>query len=261
MTTRLGVDAAAWASPWRRRSVGEKAFLALGLLVVAMAGLGPVVDVAVVVVAGAAAVLGARVPLGTVLRTWALPSSFVAVGLLGIVVSLGPAAADTVWQWGPVSVSRTSLATAAETGARSLAAAAALLLLALTTPMSDLLSSLRRLGVPVLLLEIAGLVYRTLFQLLDAQAGIRESQAARLGYVDRRTALRSTAGLMSAVLMRTFTRARRLEEGLAGRGYDGALLVTTAPRPVSWPFVAVSACLLLALVGAALLVPPGWGWR
>jgi cobalt/nickel transport system permease protein len=55
------------------------------------------------------------------------------------------------------------------------------------------------------------------------------------------------------VFVAAFDRARRLEEGLALRGYDGALRVVTEPRPVSRPFLA-GAVLLVAAVAAAGLV-------
>ena len=97
-------------------------------------------------------------------------------------------------------------------------------MLALTTPMTDVLGGLRRVGVPAFLVEIAGVVYRMIFTLLDSVGTIRESQTARLGYATRRAALASTGTLL----------AGRLEAGLAGRGYTGDLIVTTPARQASW---------------------------
>ena len=50
----------------------------------------------------------------------------------------------------------------------------------------------------------------------------------------RRAALASTGTLLGGVLVRAWTRAQRLEAGLAGRGYTGDLIVTTPARQASW---------------------------
>jgi cobalt/nickel transport system permease protein len=87
-------------------------------------------------------------------------------------------------------------------------------------------------------------VHRMLFLLLDTASAVRDAQAARLGHRTWRTTYRSVAGQAAAVFVAAFDRARRLEDGLALRGYDGALRVVVEHRPVSRPF----------LLGAALLV-------
>ena len=206
------------------------------------------VDLAVVVVAFVAVTVGARVAPGLVLRVWALPAVFVVIGLVGVLVSIGPAPDDALWQAGPFSIGRSSLDRAVLTGARAAAGAAAVLVLALTTPMTDVLGGLRRVGVPAFLVEIAGVVYRMIFTLLDSVGTIRESQTARLGYATRRAALASTGTLLAGVLVRAWTRAQRLEAGLAGRGYTGDLIVTTPARQASWR----SLCGVVLVVGALM---------
>ena len=244
----LAIDEAAWSSAWRSHAVSEKAALALGLLAVAMVARDVRVDLAVVVVAFVAVTVGARVAPGLVLRVWALPAVFVVIGLVGVLVSIGPAPDDALWQAGPFSIGRSSLDRAVLTGSRAAAGAAAVLVLALTTPMTDVLGGLRRVGVPAFLVEIAGIVYRMIFTLLDSVGTIRESQTARLGYATRRAALASTGTLLAGVLVRAWTRAQRLEAGLAGRGYTGDLIVTTPARQASWR----SLCGVVLVVGALM---------
>mgnify|MGYP007026062988 CR=1 FL=1 len=94
----LAIDEAAWSSAWRSHAVSEKAALALGLLAVAMVARDVRVDLAVVVVAFVAVTVGARVAPGLVLRVWALPAVFVVIGLVGVLVSIGPAPDDALWQ-------------------------------------------------------------------------------------------------------------------------------------------------------------------
>lgn len=249
---RLALDDAAWSSSWRSRSTAEKAILALGLLAVAATSPAPVVSLCVLAVAMSAALLAARVPVRTYALALVGPAAFVALGALVIALHIGTVPDDAVWSWGPLSTTRESLALAGSVTTRSIAAFSALLLLAMTTPMSDILAGLRRLRVPEVLIDIAGLIYRMLFSLLGAAATILEAQRGRLGYSSGPASRRSLGALGGAVLAQSWSRARRLEAGLAGRGYCGSLRTLSTARPVSVPFV--SAALLVVAALAALSV-------
>ncbi len=251
---RLAIDDAAWTNAWRHRSTAEKAFLSLGLLLVALLGHAVVVGVLTGVAALLLALVGARISAPTLVRALAGPAIFVAVGLVAVVVTLDTFTGPTIWSWGPFAITGDSLARAGEIAARSFGAVSAMLLLAMTTPVNDLLGGMRRIGLPAIVVEISAAVYRMIFLLLDSQAAIRESQAARLGYEDRSTAVRSFGQLGAATLIRAWTRAQRLEDGLAGRGYDGSLTTVGRKEPVSWAFVAASAVLLAGLATLAIAI-------
>jgi cobalt/nickel transport system permease protein len=171
------------------------------------------------------------------------PLVFIAVGSVPLLVAVG---GDTLVRWEPAGP---ALALAG----RALAALLCLVLFAATTPLADTLPRLERLGVPAAVTEIAALMYRLLFLLLDTINGVREAQAGRLGFRNWRTTYRSVAGQAGAVFVGSFDRARRLEQGLALRGYTGSLKVQVEARPVSWPFLASTAALLASVVTATLV--------
>ena len=245
---RLAVDEAAWSNAWRRRSTAEKSLLALGLLAVAVTAVDPLVPLGVMGVAVAAALAGARVRPRTFLLAVAAPAGFVALGAVVIAVSFSTTTPeDALFSLGPVHATPDSVDRAVLATARSAGAMAALMLLATTTPINDLLTGLRTLRVPEVVVDVAGLIYRMLFSLLEAAFAIRAAQAARLGYATGGAARRSLGSLISAVLLRAWTRAVRLEEGLVGRGYGTSLRTVAVARPVSWPFVATAAVVVAAL--------------
>ncbi|MCY7344252.1 MAG: hypothetical protein LH603_21060 [Pseudonocardia sp.] len=62
------------------------------------------------------------------------------------------------------------------------------------TPLADTLPRLERLGVPPAVTEIAALMYRLLFLLLDTVTAVRDAQARRLGFRTWRCTYRSVAG-------------------------------------------------------------------
>lgn len=244
----LAIDVAAWASPWRHRSPGDKVLLAFGLVLCALLlpvwpGCLIVTVVAVGLALGPAGVNGrvfARAARGAL--------AFITLAGLSIALTWQPDP-DAGWE---LTVTGASAVVAARTSAHAIAGTAAMLLLATTTPISDLLGWAHRRGLPDVVTDIAGLTYRLLFVLLDTSNEVLAAQAARLGYATRRAGLRSAAMLASVVLTRAWTRARRLEDGLTGRGLDGALRVLDEPRPSSPRFVLAAIVVLAAVCALSL---------
>ncbi|MGW0747849.1 cobalt ECF transporter T component CbiQ [Streptomyces sp. NPDC002587] len=243
----LPIDAAAHSSRWRHRHPLEKAVLGIGLTVTAVClpawpG-GPLVAAATLtVLLGPAGVAGRqlwrafRIPLGFCF-TGALPLLFV-VGGPGGLLSLAPD--------GPRH--------AAELLLRTSAASLGVLLFAFTTPVSDVLPRLVRAGVPAPVVDVALVMYRIGFLLLDSLARIRQAQAARLGTTGRAAAWRSVGALAATSFVRAFDRAARLQSGLAGRGYDGALRVLVPEAALSWRFLTACAALLTGLTAVTLVL-------
>lgn len=251
---RLALDDTAWSSPWRTRSTLEKAVLSLGLLTVAVTSPSWQVSAVVLAVGAAIALFVARVPLRSYFLALLGPVAFLVIGASVIAVHIGSATPDALWAWGPFSVTRESLVLALTVSMRSIAAFAALLLLAMTTPLSDVLTGLRRIRMPDVLVDIAGLIYRMLFSLLGSASAIMEAQRSRLGYSSGPAARRSVGSLGIAVLMQAWNRARRLEAGLAGRGYTGSLRTIPPVRTVSLVFVGASIVLISALATLSLTI-------
>ena len=242
--TGLAIDDAAWASAWRVRSPGDKLLVSLGLVISAL--LLPVWPGSVLV--GLTAVvlaLGpARVPARTFGRAGRAPLAFIAVGALTTVVEVG----DGIG-WAPDAAAQ-----AGSLVGHAVAGSAAVLLLATTTPLSDLLPALQRLRVPAAVIEVASLTYRMLFVLLTSLTTIREAQTARMGYASVRGSYRSSGTLAAAVLTRSWDRARRLTDGLAGRGLETGLRVLPETLPASRRFEAATVLGLAAVASVRLVV-------
>lgn len=241
----LAVDDAAWASTWRHRAVGDKLLLTLGLVLCALVlpvwpGSLLVGLTAVVLALGPA-----RVPARVFGRAVRLPLAFVVVGAATAVVQVSTAGIG----WAPDAA-----ATGGALVGHALAGGAAVMLLATTTPVSDLLPALRRARVPAAVVEVASVTYRLLFVLLESLRTVREAQTSRLGHSTVRRSYRSSGLLAAAVLTRSWDRARRLQEGLAGRGMTTDLRVLPEVLPSSRVFVAASVLGLGALSTAAVVL-------
>jgi cobalt/nickel transport system permease protein len=243
--TGLAIDDAAWASAWRHRSPADKLLLSVGLVVCALALPAWPGSVLVGLTAVALALGPARVPARTFGRAVRLPLAFILVSAVTAVVEVGRDGLG----WAPDAAAR-----AGSLVGHALAGSAAVLLLATTTPMSDLLPALQRLRVPAAVVEVASVTYRLLFVLLTSLTTIREAQTARMGYATLRGSYRSSGALAAAVLTRSWDRARRLQDGLAGRGLETGLRVLPETLPASRRFEAATVAGLAALAAVSLVV-------
>ena len=212
------IEQSAYANRWRRVAPAAKAIFALAGLVAAFAAATPRAALAVTALIGLATLVGARVPPLRYLRVAAPALFFLAISCLSLALSVnadGPASAfdltPNAWQQ------------VAEAGARSLGALAALLFLALTTPLIDLIALLRRLKTPEALLEIMVLCYRMLFVFSEAVHDTLTAQTARLGYSSNALALRSLGGLAANLALQVWQRAGDLHVAAQARNNDGPL--------------------------------------
>lgn len=239
----LLIDRLAQDNPWRGRALAEKAALALGLLALALV-LPPWPGAALVLpVAWIAALAGAGIGWRDWLRLNAAPLGFILTGAAAIAVEVGP---------GGIALAADHGRAAVAVLLRSGAAVACLLLLAATTPTPDLIQAARRLGLPAELAEVMLLTWRFLFLLLGAAETIRLAQEARLGWHGWRRSLRSLGLLIAMLLPRAMESARRLEIGLAARGFDGQLRMLGRTRPASLPVLGGIMMGEAALAGASL---------
>jgi cobalt/nickel transport system permease protein len=222
------IDRNAQTNRWRRIPAIEKAALAMGMMLVSLGTPGWTAQGMIILIMLSSLLFGARVPPRDLLSCASIPLGFIAAASLAQVVTWHFLRGMPVF-----GVSRQQLLPAIYVALRSFACVSALLWLALTTPLTDILQLLRRLGLSSEISDIALMMFRFIWLSLDClESGVR-SQANRLGYSGYRRGLHSMALLMAALLPRVLSRARRLEGGLAARGYSGELRFIELRRPQS----------------------------
>ena len=94
-----------------------------------------------------------------------------------------------------------------------------MVLLAGSTPFSELLAVLRRLRVPALLVTTLALTYRYLFLLLEETARMKRARQSRTFTSRRGQAWRSPALVTALLFIRTSERAERVYNAMAARGW------------------------------------------
>lgn len=243
------IDRIAHTNRWTRKPTGEKLLLALGGLVVCLAGPPLTTGPAMLAVATAAALFAARLSAAAWFGVLLLPVSFLLAGTPMLLVSVDVSHGLSLG-WRP-----DQLPVAAALVARSAGAAACLTLLILTTPVHAMIPPLRRIGIPAFLVEIMLLTYRLIFVFAETATRGYHAQDARLGYAGFRRGLNSLGMLAAGLFQRALERARHMEIGLAARGFDGELPVlpedAAAASPLRCAAIAATLAAVLAFGFAA----------
>lgn len=210
------IDRCAQTNGWRRLPTAEKLVFSLGVMLVALFTASWTIQFAVIAAMLGLLHFGAGIAWRDILNAAIVPLGFIAFSTLAQAVTVGGQ------PWFGIAPPET-LTHAAFVGLRSVACVLALLFLALTTPLTSILAVLRRMGLSKDLADIALLMFRLIWLLLDCLDAGRQSQTARLGHDGWRRTIHSNGMLLASLLPRALGRADRLNTGLAARGYDGDL--------------------------------------
>ncbi|WP_374651747.1 CbiQ family ECF transporter T component [Dongia sp.] len=243
------VDRNAQTNRWRQTAALEKVVFSFGAIVLALCSASWIVQMSIIVILLTTMRLGAGIPLRDIGLAASVPVGFILAGTIAQVMTVEFASFVP-----RVGISAAAFAGAGFIALRSLAGVMGLLFLALTTPLTDLLRLLRRTGLSAELGDIALMMFRFVWLTLDCLEGTRRSQANRLGFVDYRRSLRSSGLLLANLLPRVLSRARRLEAGMAARGYTGELRFVVRERPAHVGRLAASAALFFGLGAAGMVL-------
>lgn len=106
-------------------------------------------------------------------------------------------------------------------GSRVLGAVGVVLLFGSVTPAHEIFRTLRWLKISPDWVEVAMLMYRYTFTLIDQAADIAAAQRCRLGYAGARRSLASMGTLAGSVLVSSYNQGIRTHEAMTARGYKG----------------------------------------
>ncbi|KQV43132.1 MULTISPECIES: cobalt ECF transporter T component CbiQ [unclassified Duganella] len=236
----MRIDATAYACRWRGVSPAAKGVFALAGIAAAWLARSPGTLGVVALLSMLATLAGARVPMRSYFAVAAAPLGFVLLSCLTMLVT--PAGGGG-WRWAPEL-----LPTVAHIALRSFATMAAVLGLVLTTPLPHLLSLLRRLRVPELLLDLMAVCYRMLFVLRQAWDEASTAQAARLGHRGLRQQWRSMGLLAGQMAVQVWQRASAMQMAADARVCQGSLRFLPAS------FLKARRQLALSLLASAALL-------
>ncbi|HYP40616.1 MAG TPA: cobalt ECF transporter T component CbiQ [Chloroflexia bacterium] len=182
----------------------------------------------------------------------ALPLVFTAGAPILFVIPLG---------FGTLEVSQEGVIRFASITFKSWVSVQIAIVLAATTRFPELLTAMRALKVPRLLVAIFGLMWRYLFVLADEAMRLMRARAARSGHPPTPGAkvggtipwrARVTGGMAGNLFLRSFERGDRIYAAMSARGYDGEIRTFPLPKLAASHIIVLALGLLLLLSLLAL---------
>jgi len=169
-------------------------------------------------------VIALRVPAKLVALRLAAPLSTVAVLVViqTFVTGTTPLFALTLGGW-TLTAKAEGLRQGLLLGTRVLGALSIVLLLGIATPAHRIFQALRGFRISKDWVEIAILMYRYIFVLMDRAGDLAAAQRLRLGYTARGRALASFTTLAGATVVHSFEQAGRTHDAMRLRGYRGTM--------------------------------------
>jgi cobalt/nickel transport system permease protein len=216
-------------NPWVKLAAG------LSALVFCLLSTGYASPLFIALVLSGAVLLLARVDIRTYAELFLVPVWFAVMSAIVIVFITG--GEQVFWSWEPLpflslSVSRESINMGFFILCRVIGSMSALLFIALTTPMTDLFMVMRKCKIPEFVIDLAMIIYRTIFFLMDQVQQIRNAQVMRLGYSGWRESINTFAMLCGAAFIASWDAGDDLIRAMDARCYDGKFALLGENRPV-----------------------------
>ncbi len=235
-----------YTNRWRRVHPGAKVlFAASGVIAASLSNI-PSQTLLISMLLTASTVFGANIPISSYLKVLGAPLLFLLVS--GVTLAVDVEIAQS-YPWLSFSFPDQQLFLALKVCSRSFGCIAALLFLAFTTPLNDIISLLRKFRCPSILTDLMTLCFRTLFVFTDVIHDVSTAQSSRMGYATTRNAMNSLGILIAALMVQVWQRSMMLHQSALSRANDGPLYFLTPEYP--W---ARSSMIVAVLAGTFLII-------
>jgi cobalt/nickel transport system permease protein len=236
-----------------------KLAVGLGAIILCLLSTGYLAPLFIALVLSAAILLLARIDIKTYAELFLVPLWFALLSAVVIVLISG--GEHVYWSWDPLqflslSITRESINMGFFILCRVIGGMSALLFIALTTPMTDLFAVMRKCHVPDFVIDLAMIIYRTIFILMDQVRQIYHAQVMRLGYSTWRESITTFASMCGAAFIASWDEGDDLIRAMDARCYDGKFALLGESRPAGFRSVA-SLCLFLMAGSAAVYASQG----
>ncbi|HLN89804.1 MAG TPA: energy-coupling factor ABC transporter permease, partial [Candidatus Binatia bacterium] len=221
------IDSYAYTNALAKASPTTKILLAASTLILSALSPSPIVPITVFIIATFLIVAVAQIPGRFYFDLLIYPLILAAVSCVFIALFFGSGAPlmEIALPWFKWTIYNNGITTAFTTFFRVLGAVSAIFFLVLTTSMTDIFISLRKIHLPKTLIEISLLIYRYIFVFMEVSSKMNTAQKLRLGQTGWLRRIRSTALLAGNLFIRTLEQGERTFIALSARGYDGNIRV------------------------------------
>ncbi|ODA42293.1 cobalt ECF transporter T component CbiQ [Desulfosporosinus sp. BG] len=234
----INIDCYAYSNNLKTVHPVEKSLFAMSTMLVCLTSTTVITPLIVLAFMAGGIIIRAGIPIRVFLNLMFVPLSFLFISVLTIAfsISTNPSGfwlAQTI-KGLTIGIHYPDLITAIHLFLKSLGAVSCLYFLALTTPITEIITVLHKMKVPVIITELMVLIYRFIFVFMETATTIRRAQSSRLGYVSMKSSYRSLSRLFTSLLGKVFVKSQELYNAMAARCYTGEIKVLTKKYPISF---------------------------
>ncbi|WP_370005111.1 cobalt ECF transporter T component CbiQ [Methanothermobacter sp. KEPCO 2] len=216
----ISVDHYAHTNGLRNMSPGFKMALAIITMLISVLSPNPVMPLIIAFLMTLLILFAADIPTSYYLRFAAIPVGF---GVLTLVLMALFFGVNPLVTFMGLTVYSDGLHTGILVFSRILGGFSCLAFLALTTPLNEVFHELGRLGLPAAFIEIALLMYRSIFVFLEEASVMYNAQDSRLGYSGIKNSYRSLGLLAGNLFIRSWLRGETVYRSMEARCYQGTM--------------------------------------
>lgn len=230
----ITIDKLSYQSRLRYVNASEKFAFAVLTIIACVGSRSIAVALISLAVTGILTVYKGGIPFFRYRHYMMVPLAFLVLSTLAVIFHLSHTPMDLfaipLGRW-YLTCSQDSLLYALQLILTALASVSCLYFLSFNTPMTDILSVLRKLHCPQIMIELMLLIYRFIFVLQEIAFAITTSQNSRLGNINYKTSLKSFGAMISALFLRAMKKSNALYDSMESRCYDGSILVLEENHP------------------------------
>lgn len=254
------LDGIAQNSSFRHIHPGTKILLGLGSLLICLVSPTPVVPVVSGVVLSLVLLIPARVSPVVYGELLVAPAIFAVMSVVVLLFLLG--GGEVIWQFNPVpwinlTITTGSLGQSILVLFRVFGCSVSMFFIVLTTPLTDLFNGMKRIGVPIELIDLMMIIYRYIFIMYAQAFEIWQAQVMRLGYRRPMEAIRSFSMLCGMLFISSWNAGEALVRAMDCRCYDGVFPSLDIPEPVQMRSLIPVLLYLAGLSGILLAMTAG----
>lgn len=196
----LDMDAYAYSNPWSQKSPDGKALLGLGAILLAMVSQSLWIQGLLILILGFLVVCQAKIPLSYYIKLFRIPVTFLILGMVTMLITLSTTGEELLWSLSLgniyLGITPSGIPMAGLLLGRCMATLSALYFMALTIPLNQTIRLMKKVRIPVLLIELMVLMYRFIHIFLSSVQESLEALQLRNGFINGKTARKSLALLV-----------------------------------------------------------------
>lgn len=251
------IDFYAYASRLRGINPSFKVSFSMSVLLLCMILDNVWVSAAVIITMGLLTVVKGKLSARKYAALLTIPLAFMVMGSAAIAVGISDYPVGRYYvnlYWFYLYLTKSGVISALHLLLKAMGAVSAMYMLVLSTPSGEIISVLRKLHIPKVIIELMNLIYRFIFILMEVQCSMKHSAQSRLGYCDFKTSCRSFGSTAGNLLIVSLKKANTYYDALISRCYDGELLFLEEEKKVTAFQIAAAFFYLFLLTGLWLIM-------